>query len=163
MQEDSTSPRTVRFRLFDSYGLPWTSRLSWYWLYLITVFTSFGFALLLGIYLGLWLRSKGKGISVLLLSITMTALFVLLLFLPSQLHHAESIVFNTIVLLWFAAEYLSRQQVISYYSEREGLPFKINPILAGILSVWYISCCLRADFPLNEEETAAAGTLKLTV
>jgi hypothetical protein len=163
MQENSIGPQTSRYRLFDSYGLPWTSRLSWYWLYTLTIFTGFVFAFLLGIYLGLWLKSKGKGISVLLLSLVMAALFILLFFLPYQAHHAEDFAFNLILILWFAAAYLSRQKVISYYSEREGSPFKINPVLAGILSVWYVSGCLRADFPLDESGKTSTGTLKLTI
>ena len=152
MRENSTNLRTIRFRLFDSYGLPWTSRLSWYWLYLLTVFTGFGFALLLGIYLGLWLRSKGKGISVLLVSLALTVLCVSLFFLPDQPHHAESIFFNTALILWFAAAYLSRQQVISYYSEREGSPFKINPILAGFFrSGTSVAVCVRTFHLMKKE------------
>jgi hypothetical protein len=82
---ESKTDRLSEFRidLFDSDGLPWTSRLSWGWLLFLSLTTGFLFAILLGIYLGLWLRSKGRSAFVLLLYLALAALFAAL-FLPDR-------------------------------------------------------------------------------
>lgn len=163
MQDSSVRSLKFRSRLFDSYGLPWTSSLRGYWLYILTAVTGFLFAFLLGIYLGLWLKSKGKGTSVLFMYLAIAALATPLYFLPDRLKSVEDMLFLAVLLLWFAAAYFLQRKVVSYYSEREGTSPRINPLMAGLLSVWYINSQLRADFPHNEAGKTADGILKIPV
>jgi hypothetical protein len=153
-----------QFALFDSDGLPWTSRIGWGWLILLSLITGFLVAVLLGIYLGVWLRSKRQSALVLSIYVALTILYVAFLLLPSSRFPTISDVLASMaLLLWFAGAFILRHRVIRRYTEREGIQFRINPILALFFSVWYINGCLRADFPLSEAGEAPKGILKLTI
>jgi hypothetical protein len=163
LSDSSSAAAAFRLRLFDAYGLPWTSSLEWYWLYLLTALTGLGFAFALGIYLGLWLISKGRGTGALTLYLATTVVVVALCFIPAHAGTAEYVGAAVAVILWFTAAYVLRRDVIRYYTSREGTPFRINPALAALFPVWYINGRLRADFPLDASGKAAGGTLKLSI
>ena len=153
--------------LYDTDGLPWTSRLSWGWILFLTFTTGFGFfvAIPLGIYLGLWLKTKGRSALALSIYIALAAL-VLVLFLPFGRANSQSMtdaISLLAVVLWFVGAYTLRYQVIRYYSDREGTEFRINPFLTALLSVWFINGCLRADFPLDKDGKLPEGLLKLRI
>jgi len=160
----SKSEAEPRYRLFDSDGLPWASRIGWGWLCLITLITGFTFAVALGIYLGIW--TKGKGRSVLPLCLYLAIAFIAILAIAAAYAHlrlATDALDLVGFALWFAAAFVLRYEVIRYYSQREGTVFRIGPWLTALFSVWYICGSLRADYPLDETGKAPAGVLKLSV
>lgn len=65
-----------------------------------------------------------------------------------------------IVLLWFAGAFALRNEVARYHSNREALPFRLNPALTALFGPWYIGGHLRADFPLDEMGNAGSGVSK---
>jgi hypothetical protein len=151
--------------LFDADGLPWTSRLSWGWLLFLSLVTGFVVAILMGIYLGIWIRSKGRSVMPLCVYFTIAAMYAAL-FLPAPLVPTQGMTDTVIILgvvLWFVGAYMLRNQVMQYYSDREGTSFRISPGLTALLSVWYINGCLRPDFPADKTGKAPKGILKLTV
>ncbi len=160
-----TTPKTeVRYRLFDSDGLPWVSRLGWGWLFLLSLLSGFSLAVGLGIYLGVWTKGKGQSLSSLYIYLALAILYAasVAAYLAHLTSKANSIDLIAAV-LWFAGAFTLRRQVIRYYSTREGTPFRINPILTGLFSVWYICGSLRADYPLNQSGKVPEGVLKLAI
>ena len=152
-----------RLTLFDSDGLPWTSRLGWGWLLLLFLITGPVFPMLLGIYLGLWLKTKHQSSASLLIYLAVPLLSVadwIFDFFARSAALADACGF-TALLLWIAGAFVVRNQVCSYFTHREGEKFLLDPLKTFVFSVFYIGSCLRADFPLNEEGKAAPGVLKL--
>jgi hypothetical protein len=149
--------------LYDTDGLPWTSRLSWGWILFLTFATGFLVAIPLGIYLGLWLKTKWRSASALAIYIALAVLGLALLlpFGPANSQPMTDAITLLAVILWFGGAYTLRYQVIRYYSDREGAEFRINPFLTALLSVWFINGCLRADFPLDKNGKLPEGLLKL--
>ena len=161
MTEMATNRPAFRYRVFDSFGLPWTSSLSWYWLYILTAVTGLVFAFALGIYLGIWLKSKGKGTRVLALYVILAALAAGLIFVPDQAHVLGDLLVALVVALWIVAAFALRRDVINFYIEREGVAIGISPWLSIFFSVCYINGCLRPEFPVSESGHTGTGVLKL--
>jgi len=153
----------IRYRLFDSDGLPWASRLDWPWLFLLSLLTAFLGAVLLGVYLGIWIRGKGRSALPLWIYSTLALAYVACFAISLTPHPAVA---DEIALcgfaLWFLGAFTLRREVIRYYSEREGIVFKISPLLTALFSVWYICGLLRADYPLDETGKVPSGVLRLT-
>jgi len=157
----SRSP--FRYRLFDSDGLPWASRLDWPWLFLLSMLTAFSGAIFLGIYVGIWV--KGKGRSALPLCVYLALAIMYIAGIAAAWMHA--VLADRIgmceAVLWLVGAFTLRHEVVRYYTEREGVTFRLGPWLTLFFSVWYICGSLRADYPLDETGKAAEGVLKLTV
>ncbi len=115
-----------RLALFDSDGLPWSSRLSWGWLLMWVAIIWFVFAPIVGLYLGLWLRTKGRSALVFNMYLMMSGLCLTVLLVPFPARGTFSavgvILEGLIFLLWFAGAFTLRYEVVRYYSTREGLP-----------------------------------------
>lgn len=127
----------------------------------------FVFAPLLGIYLGLWLLTKRRPARTLILYMALTILAVIAFFIPfpaqSSFKTLEFALSLSTLSLWLVGAFTLRHEVIQYYSIREGLPFRLNPVLSAIFGPWYIGGHLRADFPLDNEGKPGDGVLKLIV
>lgn len=154
-------------RLFDQDGLPWTSRVHWgILLFWVAVFL-FVLAPLVGIYLGIWLFSKGKSALSLILYLALGVISVLAFFAPfpgnGALSALEIVLDVSILVLWLAGAFALRHDVMRYYSDREGIPFLLNPALTAFFGPWYVGGFLRADFPLDGSGKVGAGVLKLIV
>lgn len=156
----------LNLSLFDSDGLPWCSRLVWGWLFILSAITGFFGAILLGVYLGLWLKTKRRSLVALYAYLVLAILYIAgFVPLPRFVPHAtvETVIAIVALATWLGAAYVVRYEVMRYYSVREKASFRISPVLTGLLSVWYISGLLHADFPLDESGQTAPGILKLTV
>jgi len=114
---------------------------------------------LIGLYLALWLRRKThSALAVEIYSVIGLAYLVVFLPLPRMF---EDWIVSAFLALWIAGAFIVRYRIIRYYSQREGIPFRINPLLTAFFSVWYISGCLRADFPLDGGGKVGKGVLRL--
>ena len=61
VNEQTRTPKNPsRLTLFDSDGLPWSSRLEWGWLLALVAIIWFALGPVIGMYLGLWLRTKSR-------------------------------------------------------------------------------------------------------
>ena len=148
-----------RFPFFDENGLPWSSRLRWGMLLVWVAIFFFGLAPFVGIYIGVWLRTKRQPALVLVLYLVLTGLLLAGLLLPSA---PLDVAFTMAAcVLWFAGALVLRREVMRYYKTREGIPFRLNPVLAVVFGPWYIGGHLRADFPLDVTGKAGPGVLKL--
>lgn len=156
-----------RIRLFDQDGLPWTSRLHWG----ILLFWVAAFLLLLaplvGIYLGIWLLSKGKSALTLILYLALAVISASASFGPFPTNGAlsaiEIVLDGSILVLWLIGALVLRRNVMRYYSDREGIPFSLNPALTVLFGPWYVGGNLRPDFPLDGSRKVGEGVLRLIV
>ena len=157
--------QTYRVRLFDEDGLPWTSRVRWGMLLFWLAILWFVFAPIVGIYLGIWLISKGKSALSLVLYVVLTSVWVAVFLLPGGTHRIPSSVELALEVsssvLWLVGAYALRLQVMRYYSDQEGIPFPLSPVLTALFGPWYVSGHLRATFPLDGTGRAGTGILKL--
>jgi hypothetical protein len=152
-----------RLTLFDSDGLPWTSRLDWGWLLLLFLVTGPVFPILLGIYLGLWLKTKHQSSASLLIYLAVPLLSIADWILDLFAHSAslaEACGFAALI-LWIVGAFVLRHQVSGYFTDLEGEKFPLDLLKTFVFSVFYIGGCIRADFPLNEAGKAPPGVLKL--
>jgi hypothetical protein len=149
--------------LFDSDGLPWSSRLAWGGLLLFFSIIGFVLAPVIGMYLGLWLRTKGWSAQVFILYLAITSLFVFLVSTPEGLltAGAAGMLALCLLLLWIIAAFTLRHQTLDYYSAQESTPFRLNPVMTAIFGPWYVGGHLRADFPLDDAGKTGSGVLKL--
>jgi hypothetical protein len=151
--------------LFDRDGLPWTSRIQWglllFWVGAILIV----FAPLVGIYLGLWLISRQRSKLSLILYVALFAAFAFAVVFPfpanGQLSMFEMLSDVSVVVLWLVSAFTLRREVRRYYSDREGVPLSLNPVLTAMFGPWYIGGHLRANFPLNSLGKTGSGVLKL--
>jgi hypothetical protein len=129
-------------------GVPWVSRMTWFWAVVFTLFTCGIFALALALYLAFWVRLKRKrGASVYVYA--SLALFLLSGLLPTALF-VQGIQWNDfstpvsigVVLLWIVGGFLLRREFMSYYASPEGGVLEMNPWLTGLFSVYYLNYCL---------------------
>src|SRR5258708_40072801 len=66
----------ARFALFDADGLPWTCRIQWGWVLILSLITGFVGPILLGVYLGVWLKSKRQSFASLSIYLVVAALSI---------------------------------------------------------------------------------------
>jgi hypothetical protein len=155
----------TRSPLFNSDGLPWTSRLAWGWLLAWIGGILFVLTPLIGMYLGLWLKTKRRSALVFSMYSTLTILWLGLFFVPfpeqGRFSSLGTLLAVSTFVLWFAAAFTLRHEVMRYYSTREGIPFPLNPVLTAIFAAWYVGGHLRADFPFDETGKVGSGVLKL--
>jgi len=151
MNEPQTSqpqqqPR--RISLFDSDGLPWTAHLSLGWILAVFTVTGGMAGIPIGIYLGLWIRAKTQSALALLIYILLAGACATL-FLPDSLitpHRADAVGL-AVVVLWFAGALIGRQQIVRYYTQREGFKFRLTTALTLLFGVWYLNYRIRPEFP----------------
>jgi hypothetical protein len=157
--------RLGRGRLFDQDGLPWTSRLHWGLLLFWVAGVLIIFAPIIGIYLGTWLISKGRSTLSLILYLATTLVFIPAFFtpLPAQGTTGDTVLVVSFFVLWLVGAFVSRREVMLYYSDPEGASFALNPVLTAFFGPWYVGGKLRADFPLDGTGKPGAGLLKLIV
>ncbi len=149
--------------LFDSDGLPWSSRLAWGWLLLFFSIIGFVLAPVIGMYLGLWLRTKGRPAQVFIMYLAISGLFIFLV--SSSEGSLTALIAGMLalclLLLWIVAAFTLRCQTMEYYSSREATSFRLNPVMTALFGPWYVGGHLRADFPLNNAGKTGSGVLKL--
>ena len=95
----------------------------------------------------------------LVLYLVLTGLLLAGLLLPSA--PLDTAFTMAACVLWFAVALVLRREVMRYYKTREGIPVRINPVLAAVFGPWYIGGHLRPDFPLDGTGKAGPGVLKL--
>jgi len=157
--------RSGHGRLFDRDGLPWTSRLPWGTLLFWVAGVLIVFAPFVGIYLGIWLISKGKSALSLILWLATASIFVPAFFTsaPAQGTMSDTALIVAFLLLWLISAFTIRREVMLYYSDREGAPLDLNPVLTAFFGPWYVGGNLRAEFPLDPTGKTGEGVLKLIV
>jgi O-antigen/teichoic acid export membrane protein len=157
--------RSILGHLFDQDGLPWTSRLQWGVLLFWVAALLFVFAPLIGIYLGLWLISKRRSALALILYLVLAVMSVPALFAPFPTYSwaIETFLGLSFLALWLVGVFVLRREVMRYYSDREGIPFPLNPVLTAIFGPWYVGGHLRADFPLDDSGKVGTGVMRLIV
>ncbi len=161
-----TSKRRTTYldKLFDSDGLPWTSRLGWEWLLVMCFFTGNLIILPFGIYLGLWIKDKGRSSVPLYIFVSVTVLFIATLVPSFKWIHGYTLdaISGAILAGWFAGAFTLRYEVRRYYADAEGWPIHINLFFTALFSACWISYCVRANYPLDRSGKLAPGLLKLT-
>ena len=151
--------------LFDGDGLPWTSKIHWglllFWVGAIFI----ALAPLVGIYLGMWLISRQRSKLSLILYLALFVVFASSIAVPLPAHgpfsSLELVLDVSVVVLWLVSAFMLRRDVRRYYTDREGIPLPLNPVLTALFGPWYISGHLRANFPLNSLGKTGSGILKL--
>jgi hypothetical protein len=105
-------------------------------------------AIPIGICLGLWIRAKTHSTLALLIYVLLAGACAML-FLPDSLitpDRADAIVL-AIVSLWFVGALIGRQQIVRYYSQREGSEFCMSMAFTLLFGVWYLNYRIRPEFP----------------
>jgi hypothetical protein len=135
-----------RISLFDSYGLPWTARLSVGWILFVATVTGGMAAIPIGLYLGAWIRAKTRSALALLIYVLLTGtcavLFPLDPKINPQLTDAASF---ALAALWFAGAVIARHQIARYYTQREGSEFRLSLAFTLLFGVWYLNYRIRPE------------------
>jgi len=129
-------------------GVPWISRVTWFWAVVLTFFTCGVFPLGLAIYLSAWVRLKRKtGAAIYAYLVLAVALLSGLLPTAFFIQGVQWEIFSTpasiaICLLWIASGFLLRRELILYYKSPEGGILEMSPWFTGLFSVYYLNYCL---------------------
>ena len=138
-----------RVSLFDSYGMPWTTRLTIGWLLVVFWVTGGMAAVPIGLYLGLWIRTKIKSALVLLIYALLAGACALL-FLPEVNQRWADAIGLAAVVLWFAGALVGRHQIARYYTQRAGSQFRLSLAFTLLFGVWYLNYQMRPEFPRDD-------------
>lgn len=125
-------------------GVPWISRITWFWALVFTLFTSGIFAMGVALYLSIWVRIRRKsGLAVYgyLVVAVLTILELVPAKLLSQSIHWEAI-FTAGAVLWIATAFVLRHELQLYYATSEELTLEISPLWTALFSVYYLNYCL---------------------
>lgn len=145
-----------RISLYDSSGLPWTTRLSLGWIIFMFAVTGGLAALPIALSLGAWIRAKTRSAVVLGIYVLLSGTCVLL-FLPGSMtgqKWADALGLCVLV-LWFAGALIARYQIGRYYTLREGSEFRLSLACTLIFGVWYLNYRIRPEFPSSSEASPA--------
>ena len=131
--------------LENEEGLPWTAATGLGWIVLLVALTCGAALVALSIYLALWIYTKGRSILPLLYFV-LSAIFGLA---GIALAHWARTVYITDTLamfdsvLWIAATFSLRHEIMKHYREFEGWEISIGPWFTLFFSSIYINYCLN--------------------
>ena len=135
--------------VFDSYGVPWTSRLSLGWTILVVLLTGPLLGPLLGLYLGIWLVAKRRAPSTLLVYLALLA-SPFAGYIPGVPHGLRAIAACAAlaVVLWFIGAFILRYQVMRLYCEVDETDLSLSHLYTALFGVWYVNYQLRPMWPV---------------
>ena len=139
----------LRTHLFDSYGVPWTARLSLGWSMLAAVLSGLLLGPPIGLYLGIWLVARRRAPATLLIYLALLAcLFGW--YIPAVPHRLATIVGCAAgaMALWFIGAFTLRYQVMKLYWEVDRTDLHLSYLRTALFGVWYVNYQLRPMWPV---------------
>lgn len=140
--------QAMKIRLFDSYGMPWTSHLSLGWLAVLTLATGGLADIFIALFIGVWLRARTGSVIVLATYILCTAsCAILCLPIPTSDAEFSNAAGLVCIASWFAGALIARYQIGKHYARREGADFPLSLPLTLLFGPLYLNYQLRPEFP----------------
>lgn len=129
-------------------GVPWISRMTWFWAVIYTLFSCglFGFAM--GLYISFWVRQKrGKGLAfwgyaIIVLGLAASYLPVAPIANATLTGHLSTILSLALGIAWFGNIFVLRHELMNYYASPEGGVLEISPLWTTIFNIYYLNYCL---------------------
>jgi hypothetical protein len=128
-------------RLENDEGLPWTASTDLGWIVLLVALTCGTALIALSIYLALWIYTKGRSILPLVYFV-LSAIFGFAGIVLSHWARLESItdiLASVDSILWIAATFSLRHEIVKHYRESEKWEIRIGPWFTLFFSSVYIN------------------------
>jgi len=139
----------IRARVVDSYGVPWSARLSLGGTIVVALLTWPIAGPLLGLYLGIWLVAKRRAPWTLLAFLALLAsLFAW--YIPGVPHELTTVLACCAAApaLWFIGAFTLRHQVMKLYREVDRTDLTLSYLFTALFGVWYVNYQLRPMWPV---------------
>jgi hypothetical protein len=145
----------ARNPLEDKDGYPWTASSPIGWIVLIVALSAGTAVVLLALYLAVWMYSYKRPIPLAAFVVTLlgcTGSAVLSHWQWSAV--AADVIGTASSMLFVAATFSLRHEIMQHYRERQGWTIKIGPLFTLFFSAVYINYCLNPiDLSSDHEDT----------
>jgi hypothetical protein len=150
--------------IFDDRGLPWTIRLSLGWTIILALFSAGLLAVPLGLYLAYWVRTRQGRSAAFWCYLVVGVISILGLVVPKTFDLYVDPIASIGFIVFMAASFVLRAEIISLYQRSWGISLPINRLLTFFFSSVYLNYSVP-DLPvapstdLTPRESKPASTV----